>query len=202
LSFLLLRLFSWAIARSFGVPWWFTRPMIVSTCLRGVTKNSSFLRFRAVFVSYCPLFWGSMEMYKEYDGLYIFKRHDKKLVIFAFYGHFHELLPTVLGFRSDLQRPWHWVHVCEAWPKTRRFCILGPFSWAIAHCFGVPEWFTRSMTLSTCLRGMTKNTSFLCFKAIFMSYCPQFWGSVVIYKVHDTQYMFERRDKKLIVFAF
>jgi hypothetical protein len=38
--------------------------------------------------------------------------------------------------------------------------------------------------------------------AIFVSYCPQFWGSGVIYKAHDTQYMFERHDRKLIVFAF
>jgi hypothetical protein len=38
----------------------------------------------------------------------------------------------------------------------------------------------------TCLSGMTKNSSFLCFRAIFMWYCPQFWGSGVIYKAHDT----------------
>jgi hypothetical protein len=37
---------------------------------------------------------------------------------------------------------------------------------------------------------------------VFVSYCPQFWGSGVIYKVHDTQYMFERYDQKLVVFAF
>jgi hypothetical protein len=82
-----------------------------------------------------------------------------------------------LGFRGDLQGPWHSVHFWEARQKIHRFCILGPFSWAIAHNFGGPEWFTRSMTLRTCLRGMTKNSSFLCFRAIFMSYCPQFWGS-------------------------
>jgi hypothetical protein len=35
-----------------------------------------------------------------------------------------------------------------------------------------------------------------------MSYCPQFWGTGLIYKVHDTQYMFERDDKKLIVLRF
>jgi hypothetical protein len=46
--------------------------------LRGMTKNSSFLCFRVVFVSYCPLFWGSMEIYKEYDSLYILVRNDKK----------------------------------------------------------------------------------------------------------------------------
>jgi hypothetical protein len=35
-----------------------------------------------------------------------------------------------------------------------------------------------------------------------MRYCPQIWGSEVINNVHDTQYMFERHDKKLIIFAF
>jgi hypothetical protein len=58
--------------------------MTLSTCLRGMTKKSSFLRFRAVFVSYCPLFWGSVEIYKEYDSQYMFKRHDQKLIVFAF----------------------------------------------------------------------------------------------------------------------
>jgi hypothetical protein len=38
--------------------------------------------------------------------------------------------------------------------------------------------------------------------AIYVSYCPQFWGSGVIYKAHDTLYMFERHDKKLVVFVF
>jgi hypothetical protein len=125
----------------------------------------------------------------------------KKLVIFRFYGHFRELLPTVLGFRVDLQGPWHSVHVWEAWPKTHRFCVLRTFSWAIAHCFGVQGWFTRSMTLSTCLRGMTKNSSFLRFTDIFVSYCPQFWGSVKIYKEYDCLYILERNDKKTCRFC-
>jgi hypothetical protein len=94
----------------------------------------------------------------------------------------------------------HSVHFWEAWPKARRFCILGPFSWAIAHSFGVPRWFTRPMTISTFFRGMTKNSSFLRFRAIFVSYCPQFWGAGVINKAHDTHYLFERHD--IIVFAF
>jgi hypothetical protein len=34
------------------------------------------------------------------------------------------------------------------------------------------------------------------FRAVFISYCPQFWGSGLIYKVHGTRYMFERHDKK------
>jgi hypothetical protein len=48
-----------------------------------------------------------------------------------------------------------------AWLKTHHFCVLGPFSWAIAHSFGVPGWFTRTMTLSACLRGTTKNLPFV-----------------------------------------
>jgi hypothetical protein len=85
----------------------------------------------------------------------------KKLVIFGFYGRFRELLPTVLRFRGDLQGPWHSVYVWEAWPKTHRFCVLGMFSWAIAHNFGVPWRFTRNMTVYIFLRGMIKNLSFL-----------------------------------------
>jgi hypothetical protein len=40
------------------------------------------------------------------------------------------------------------------------------------------------------------------FMALFVSYCLQFWDFGVIYKAHDSQYMFERRDQKLVVFAF
>jgi hypothetical protein len=40
------------------------------------------------------------------------------------------------------------------------------------------------------------------FMAVFVSYCPQFSGSGVIYKAHDTQYIFERRDQKIVIFAF
>jgi hypothetical protein len=79
----------------------------------------------------------------------VFRGVTKNLSFFAFLGHFHELLPTVLCFRSDLQGPWYSVHVWEAWPKTHRFCVLGPFLWAIAHCFGVPWRFTRNMTVCT-----------------------------------------------------
>jgi hypothetical protein len=79
-------------------------------------------------MSYRPLFRGYVEIYKEYDSLYILERNDKKTHCFCVYGHFRELLPIVLGFSADLQGPWHSVHVWEAWQKTRRFCVLGPFS--------------------------------------------------------------------------
>jgi hypothetical protein len=32
---------------------------------------------------------------------YMFERHDQKLVVFTFLGHFREILSTVLGFRGD-----------------------------------------------------------------------------------------------------
>jgi hypothetical protein len=127
-----------------------------------MTKNSSFLHFRAIFVSYFPLFWRSVEIYKEYESVYILKRNDKK----------------------DLS-----------------FLCVWPFSWAIADSFGVLGWSTRPMTLNTCLRGITKNSSFLHFRAIFVSYYPQFWDSGVIYKAHYTQHIFQRHDQKLVVFC-
>jgi hypothetical protein len=82
-------------------------------------------------MNYCPQCWGSGVIYKVHDTQYMFKRHDQKLIVFAFYGHFHELLPIVLGFRTDLQGPWHSVHVWEALQKTRRFCVSGPFLWVM-----------------------------------------------------------------------
>jgi hypothetical protein len=51
-------------------------------------------------------------------------------------------------------------------------------------------------------QGMPKNSLFLRFRAIFMSYCPQIWGSRVIYEVNDTQFMFERHQQELVIFAF
>jgi hypothetical protein len=91
-------------------------------------------------------------------------------------------LPTVWGFWG-----FTWpmtLSTCLRGPKTHRFCVLGPFSWALAHCFGFPRWFTRPMTvtkfswaiahyfgfprwftrpmtLSTYLICMTKNSLFL-----------------------------------------
>jgi hypothetical protein len=72
-----------------------------------------------------------------------------------------------------------------------------------AHSFGVPGWSTRPITLSTCLRGMTKKTHrFLHFMDIFLSYCPQFWDSRVIYKAHDTQHIFRGVTKNSLFLHF
>jgi hypothetical protein len=71
--------------------------MTLSTYLRGMIKSSSYLRFTAVFVSYCPFFCGSGLIYKVHDTQYIFEMHEKKFIIFVFYGHFREILPIVWG---------------------------------------------------------------------------------------------------------
>jgi hypothetical protein len=47
------------------------------------------------FMSYCPRFWG-------FRAIYMFESDDQKLIFFALYGRFHELLSTVLGFKGDL----------------------------------------------------------------------------------------------------
>jgi hypothetical protein len=62
-------------------------------------------------VSYGTLFWGSVDIYKEYDSLYILGRNEKKTHRLCVYGRFHELLPTVMGFRGHLQGLLHQVHV-------------------------------------------------------------------------------------------
>src|SRR4051812_40630243 len=49
---------------------------------------------------------------------------------------------------------------------------------------------------------MIRNSSFPCFMAVFMSYCPQIWGSRHICMPRKNAYMFERYDKKPAVFAF
>ena len=56
----------------------------------------------AVFMSHCALFWGSRAIYNVLMTRYMLERYDPKLAVFAFYGHFHELLPTVFGFEPDL----------------------------------------------------------------------------------------------------
>jgi hypothetical protein len=62
-----------------------------------MAKNFSFLRFRAIFVSYCPLFWGSVEIYKAHNTQYILERNGKKLVVFAIMAIFLSYFPQFWG---------------------------------------------------------------------------------------------------------
>jgi hypothetical protein len=62
-------------------------------------------------------------------------------------------------------------------------------------------WFSRSMTLSTCLIGVTKNSLFLRLWPFLWAIAHSFGVLGGIYMAHDTQYMFERHDQKLVVFT-
>jgi hypothetical protein len=138
-----------------------------------MTKNGRFCVYGR-FYELCRPFWGSGVIYKAHDTQYMFERHDQKLFIFVFIDAFVSYCPQFWGF-GVIYKAQDTQYIFERRDqKLVVFCILGPFSWAIAHSFGVPELFIRSMTLSTCLRGMTKNSSFLRFRAIFLSYCPLF----------------------------
>jgi hypothetical protein len=64
-----------------------------------------------------------------------FLRGATKNSLFVFYGHFHGLLHTVLGFRGHLQGIWRSIHFREEWEKNSSFMRLWPFSWTIAHSF-------------------------------------------------------------------
>ena len=150
-----------------------------------MTKNSLFSCFMAVFMSYCQEFCGS-------KMIYMFESHDQAIVVFAYYGRFHELLPIFLGFQGDLTWPQDTIHVWghdqklvifvfygrfhelshivlgfqgdlhvwELWPKTRRFCVLWPFSWVIAHNIKVPGQFKMTGGPDTCLRAWPKTRHF------------------------------------------
>src|SRR3954466_13176955 len=72
------------------------------TCLRVMPKNSSFSCFMVIFMRYCPQFLGFSRICMSRKNPDMFERYDQKLVVFVFYGHFHELLPTVFGFQPDL----------------------------------------------------------------------------------------------------
>ena len=70
-----------------------------------MTRKSSFLRFMAVLMSYCPLFWGSMAIYNHLKNRYMFESYEQQIVGFVFYGCFRDLLPTFMGFHGDLHGP-------------------------------------------------------------------------------------------------
>src|SRR3954467_8370390 len=82
---------------------WLVRP---NTCRRVKTKNL-FFAFYFRF-SYYPQLWHSTEIYNDRKTQHMFESYDQKLIVFAFYSHFHELLPIVWGFLvrfTWLERP-------------------------------------------------------------------------------------------------
>ena len=47
-------------------------------------KKLVIFAFMAIFLSYCPQFWGPVVIYKAHDTQYMFERHDQKLIVFTF----------------------------------------------------------------------------------------------------------------------
>jgi hypothetical protein len=132
----------------------------------------------------------------------MFERYDQKPVISTFLGRFVSYWPQFwvsgvifkahdTSYMFDRHDQKLIVFVCMA-----IFVSYCPLFW------DYEGGFTWPMTLSTSLRGMTKTSTFLHFWAIFVSYCSQFWIFRVIFKAHDTWYLFDRHDQKLVIFAF
>jgi hypothetical protein len=128
-----------------------------------------------VFACYCrfheqfPTVLGFRgDLQGSWDPVHVWEALQKLL----FFCCFRELLPTIFWLRCNLKGPWDPIHVWEVSPKPRHFYFLWPFLWDIAHSFGIPARFTRTMRPYISLRGVTKNSSFSCSMAIFMSYCP------------------------------
>jgi hypothetical protein len=116
--------------------------------------------FMAIFVSYCPLFWGARVINMAHDTHCMFERHDQKLIVFVFVAVFISYCHS-FGVLDWFTRSMTLSTCLRGMTKNLSFLRLWPFLWAIAHSFGLPGWFTRPMTLSTCLRGMTKISLFL-----------------------------------------
>jgi hypothetical protein len=128
--------------------------------------------------------------------------YDQNLIVFVFYGRFISYCPLFRGLRAIYNDIKTWYMLERYDPKLVVFRVLWLFSWAIAHSFGVPGRFTATLRPDTCLRVMTKKSSFSCFMVVFMGYCPQFLGSRWICMPRKNPYMIERYDQKLVVFAF
>src|SRR3954465_1184333 len=62
-------------AHSFSVSAEFACLERTLTCLRDLTRNSPFSRFMAIFMSYCPHFRGSREIYNDFKTRYMFESY-------------------------------------------------------------------------------------------------------------------------------
>ena len=81
-----------------------TTTIRTDTCLTILTKKLWISHIMAVFMSYCPQFWGSRVIYNDPKTRYMFESYDKNSSFFTFYGRFRELLHPILALLGDLQR--------------------------------------------------------------------------------------------------
>ena len=76
-----------------------------------MTRNMSLSCFLAVFMSYRPQFGVSRAIYSDLKARYMFESYNQKLVVFMFFGRFHELLPVFFGFQADLHDSYDSLHI-------------------------------------------------------------------------------------------
>ena len=164
----------------------FPRHIGPNTCLRVMAKNLSFSRFKVVFMSYSPQFWG-LGRFPWLIGPYTCLSIKEENLSFHIVGPFSWAIPKLLGFWCDSQGILDPIHVFESWPITCRFLVLRSFLWVIAHSFGVLGRFPRHIGPDTYLRVMAENLSFSRFRAVLMSYSPQFWDFGAILKTYWTR---------------
>ena len=167
---------------------WPTRP---DTCLRDMTKNSSFTRFMvvswAIAHSFCvilgwficlrgipkshwffvlwALSWAIAHSFGGSRAIYMFQSYGQKL-FFLHFMPFSWVIAHSFGVQWWFRTTFRPDRCLRAWPRTRPFRVLWPFSWANAHSFGFLGGFAWPARPDTCLRGMTKNSSFSRFMAI------------------------------------
>jgi hypothetical protein len=65
----------------------------------------------------------------------MFERHDQKLIIFVFKGHFHQLLPIVF-WSVEIYKEYDSLYILEKNEKNLSFLHLWPFSWAMPTVLG------------------------------------------------------------------
>ena len=99
----------------------------------------------------------------------------------------------------DLHGPLDLMHVVG---DDQQFVVLVFYDrfHELFHSSRVSGRITTTIRPDTCLTILTKKLSISHIMAVFMSYCPQFWGSRVIYNDPKTRYMFVSYDPKLVVF--
>ena len=166
-----------------------------------MTENSVFSRFMAISWVIAHSFgvkFGFVWPVKPDTCLRIMTKNS---VFSCFMVVFMSYCPRFWGSKTICipRKMWYMLESYDK--KTRHFHVLWPFSWAIAHSFAVRGQYLWSVRHDTCLRVMTKNSSFSRFIAAFMSYCPRFWSSRSICMAHKTWYMFEWHGQKIIVFV-
>src|SRR3954467_8307625 len=91
---------------------------------------------------------------------YMFERYDQKLVVFAFYGCFYDLLPTILGFQ-EIYNDHKTRYMFESYDqKLVVFVFYVHFHELLPTFFGFLKDLPASEEPLHVFRDMTRNSSF------------------------------------------